>query len=127
MGARFLHCFNQLFHNMRRRRHVRIAHAEIDDVAPLPAQPRLQRIDLAEHIRRQPLNAVEFFSVGHKFVDSLSSGNGLVIDYDIILFPYQGKDQEEASCDMQSNVRIRICPSIVIPDGPQARSGTHGR
>src|SRR3954451_1018741 len=49
---------------MRRSRPVRVAHAEIDHVAPLGARLRLQRVYLGEDIRRQALDAVEFFGHG---------------------------------------------------------------
>ena len=46
---------------MRRRRQVRIAHAEVDDVGAGIARRRLGAVDLLEHIGRQTANAVKFF------------------------------------------------------------------
>ena len=46
---------------MRRRRQIRIAHAEIDDVGAGVARHGLGAVDLLEHIRRQAPDAVEFF------------------------------------------------------------------
>jgi hypothetical protein len=44
---------------MGRGRAVGIAHAEVDDVLAAGARRRFHRIDLGEHIGRQPANAVE--------------------------------------------------------------------
>ena len=41
------------------RRHIRIAHAEIDDVGPPGARRRLEPVDLLEDIGRQALDAVK--------------------------------------------------------------------
>jgi hypothetical protein len=49
----------QFVDDMGRRRAVRIAHAEVDDVLAARAGRGLHRIDLREHVRRQPANAVE--------------------------------------------------------------------
>src|SRR6516165_7700732 len=49
----------QLLNDMRRRRQVRIAHAEINDVGPGIARGRLGPVDLLEDVRRQAANAVE--------------------------------------------------------------------
>ena len=46
---------------MRRRRQVRIAHAEIDDVGAGVAGRRLGAVDLLEHVGRQAADAVKFF------------------------------------------------------------------
>src|ERR1700686_3932443 len=46
---------------MRRRRQIRIAHAEIDDVRSRIAGPRLGPVHLFEHIGRQAADAVEVF------------------------------------------------------------------
>jgi hypothetical protein len=43
------------------RRHVGVAHAEIDDVGTPGAGRSLEAVDLGEHIGRQALYAVEFF------------------------------------------------------------------
>src|SRR5215831_11676884 len=46
---------------MRRRRQIRIAHAEIDDIRSRVAGFRLGLVYLFEDIRRQTANAVELF------------------------------------------------------------------
>src|SRR5580698_2312017 len=46
---------------MGRRRQIRIAHAEIDDIGAGIACSRLGPVDLLEHIRRQTADAVEIF------------------------------------------------------------------
>ena len=53
----------ELVDDMRGRRAVGIAHAEIDDVLAAGARRRLHRIDLGEDIGRQAADTVEFF--GH--------------------------------------------------------------
>ena len=63
---RVLHALDELGDDMRRGRPVRVAHAEIDHVAPGGARLRLQRVDLGEDIGRQALDAVEFFGHGDK-------------------------------------------------------------
>ena len=50
---------DQLGDDVRRRRPVGVAHAEIDDVATGGARLRLQRVDLGEDVGRQALDAVE--------------------------------------------------------------------
>ena len=50
----------QLGDDMRRRRAVGIAHAEIDDVLAARAGRRLHRVDLGEDVGRQAADAVEF-------------------------------------------------------------------
>ena len=59
-----LHRLDQLGDDVRRGRPVGIAHAEIDDVAPLGARLRLQRVDLGEDVGRQALDAIELFGHG---------------------------------------------------------------
>src|SRR5262245_8085262 len=46
---------------MRRRRQVRIAHAEVDDIGAPIARRRLGAIDLFENVGRQAPNAVKLF------------------------------------------------------------------
>ena len=60
VGARILHRLDQLLDDMGRRRAVRIAHAEIDDVFARRAGAHLHLVDLGEDIRRQPLDTVEW-------------------------------------------------------------------
>ena len=59
MRARVLHRLDQLGDDMRRRRAVGIAHAEVDDVLAGAARLRLGRVDLGEDIGRQAADAVE--------------------------------------------------------------------
>ncbi len=51
----------KLVDDMRRRRHVGIAHAEVNDVALFRAQLRLEFVHFLKDVRRQFLDAVEFF------------------------------------------------------------------
>ena len=60
VGARHRDRLDQLLDDMRRRRHVRIAHAEIDDVGAARARLRLQPVDLLENVGRQAPDAVKF-------------------------------------------------------------------
>ncbi len=59
VGAWIAHRLHQFLDNMLRRRHVRIAHAEIDDVLAAGTRAGLQLVDLLEDIRRQPLNSMK--------------------------------------------------------------------
>ena len=52
VGAGIAHRLDQLLHDMRRGRHVGIAHAEIDDVVASRAGLRLELVDLLKHVRR---------------------------------------------------------------------------
>ena len=63
MGIGLLRDFAQLFDDMRRRRQIRIAHAQIDNVLSRTTGRRAHRINFSDDIRRQTLDAVEFF--GH--------------------------------------------------------------
>src|SRR5687767_8578763 len=51
--------FDQLVHDMVRRRLIGIAHAEINDVLALMTRLQLERLDLRKHIRRKPIYAVK--------------------------------------------------------------------
>jgi len=51
--------FSELRDDVRRRRAVWIAHAEVDDVLPAPARRGLHRVDLGEDVGRQALDSVE--------------------------------------------------------------------
>jgi len=62
VGARVLHRFLQLGHDMLGRRHIRIAHAEIDDIDTFGARLCLQRIDMGKHVGRQAADAMEDFA-----------------------------------------------------------------
>ena len=64
MRARLPDRLDQLLDDMAGRIHIRIAHAEIDDVHALGAILRLQPVGLGEDIGRQALDAVELF-FGH--------------------------------------------------------------
>ena len=60
MGARFLDCFNQLFNDMGRCGHIRITHAEVDDIPSVCPRLRLQPIYLFKDIGWQALYTVKF-------------------------------------------------------------------
>ena len=64
VGARLAERLLQLLDDVGRRRQVRIAHAEIDDVGAGVASGRLGAVDLLEHVGRQAPDAVKFF---HRF------------------------------------------------------------
>ena len=59
VGVPPLHRLHQFLHDVRGRRLVRVAHAEVNDVLPPRARFPLQRIGDAEDVRRQPLDARE--------------------------------------------------------------------
>ncbi len=61
VGAPVARHLDQLFDDMLRRRLVRIAHAEIDDVLAGRAGARLHRVDFGEHIGRQTLYPMKLF------------------------------------------------------------------
>ncbi len=61
VGARLAERLLHLLDDVSRRRQVRIAHAEIDDVRAGVAGHRLGAVDRFEHVRRQTLDAVELF------------------------------------------------------------------
>ena len=61
VGARLAERLLELFDDMGRRRQIRIAHAEIDDVGARIARRRLGAVDLLEHVGRQTADAVKFF------------------------------------------------------------------
>ena len=61
VGAWLAGHFSQLVQHMRRRRQVRVAHAEVDDVGTRIACRELGLVDLLEDVGRQSPNAVELF------------------------------------------------------------------
>ena len=61
VGPRLAQRFLQFFDDMGRRRQIRIAHAEIDDVGAGIPRGRLGPVDLLEHVRRQTADAVKIF------------------------------------------------------------------
>ena len=61
VGARLAERLLDLLDDMRWRRQIRIAHAEIDDVRPRIAGARLGPVHLFKHIGRQAADAVKFF------------------------------------------------------------------
>ena len=63
---RILHRFDEFGDDMGRGRSVGITHTEIDDVASRGARRRLQRIDLAEDIGGEALDAIELFGHGSR-------------------------------------------------------------
>ena len=60
VGARVAGGLGELGHDMRRRRQVGIAHAEIDHVLAGGAGARLHGVHFREHVRRQALQPMEF-------------------------------------------------------------------
>ena len=64
VGARLADDLFELVDDMRRRRQIRIAHAEIDDVGAGIARGRLGTIDRLEHVRRQAANTIKFLHGG---------------------------------------------------------------
>ncbi len=64
IGARLADGLLELLDDVRRRRQVGIAHAEIDDVGAAVARHCFGAIDLLEHIGRQPANAIKVFHGG---------------------------------------------------------------
>ena len=61
VGSRLAEGLLQLLQHMRRRRQVRIAHAEVDDIGAGIPRGRLGLVDLLEHVRRQAADAVKIF------------------------------------------------------------------
>ena len=64
VGARLADRLLELLDHVRGRRQIGIAHAEIDDVGAAIAGHRLGAVDLLEHVRRQPADAIKFFHEG---------------------------------------------------------------
>ena len=60
VGARLADRLLELLDDVRGRRQIGIAHAEIDDVGAAVAGRRLGAVDLLEHVRRQTADAVKF-------------------------------------------------------------------
>src|SRR5262249_16218223 len=61
IGAGVADGFDQLVDDVLRRRHVGVAHAEVDDVGAIGPCRRLQPIDLGKNVRWKPLDAMELF------------------------------------------------------------------
>jgi hypothetical protein len=61
VGSRLADGFLQLLDDMRGRRQVRIAHAEIDDICPGIACDRLRLVDDFENVRGETADAVKIF------------------------------------------------------------------
>jgi hypothetical protein len=59
VGARLAERLLQLLDDMRRRRQVRIAHAEVDDIGAGIPRGGLGPVHLLEHVRRQAADAVK--------------------------------------------------------------------
>ena len=80
VGARLAERLLELLQHMGRRRQVRIAHAEVDDVGTRVPRGRLGLVDLFEHVRRQTADAVEIFhwsqAPGTAGVAGASGGGG---------------------------------------------------
>ena len=52
---------DQLVDDVLRRRHIGIAHAEIDDVGTTRARCRFEQVDFGKNVWRQALDAVKLF------------------------------------------------------------------
>src|SRR5205085_762528 len=61
VGPRLAQRLLQFLDHMGRRRQVRVAHAEVDDVGTGVPRGRLGPVDLFEHVRRQTADAVKIF------------------------------------------------------------------
>jgi len=61
VGARLADRLLDFLDHMGRRRQIGIAHAEVDDVGAAVASAGLRAVDLFEHIRRQPADAIKLF------------------------------------------------------------------
>jgi len=60
VGARVACGLGELGHDVRRRRQVGVAHAEIDHVLAGGAGARLHGVHFREHVGRQALQAMKF-------------------------------------------------------------------
>ena len=92
VGARVLHRLDQLGDDMRRRRAVGVAHAEVDDVLCRCPCLGLGRVHLGEDVGRQAADAVEF--LGHRlgpcgWADALPDGGSAAAGIE----PYRGRSQ----------------------------------
>jgi hypothetical protein len=61
VGARVLHDLAQFIDHRLRRRKIRIAHAEIDDISSTRSRAGFQTVDLFENVRRQTPDFVKLF------------------------------------------------------------------
>ena len=61
MGFWVVSGLTKLFDDMRRCRHVGIAHTKIDDIAFFRTQLRFQLVDLLKDIRRQLFDTIKLF------------------------------------------------------------------
>ena len=60
MSARVAGSLDQLFHDMRRSRLIRVAHTKVDDVLAGSSGSGLHRVDFCEHVWRKTLDAMKF-------------------------------------------------------------------
>ena len=74
MRARLADRLDQLVDDVLRRRHVGVAHAEIDDVGAARARRRLQAVHFRKYIGRQALDAVKLFAQRSLPLGAASSG-----------------------------------------------------
>src|SRR5262249_50606051 len=70
MVLRLLHCLDELRDDVRRRRMVRIAHPEVDDVLAAGACCGLQVPDDVEDVRRQTLDAWKLHATSRRLVST---------------------------------------------------------
>jgi hypothetical protein len=68
VGVGTLHALDQLFHDVPRRRLIRIAHAEVDDVFAPPARCELQFAGYVKHVGREAFDAGKLFHRGYVVV-----------------------------------------------------------
>src|SRR6185312_4338059 len=73
----FVDRLDQLVDDMLRRRHVGIAHAEINDIGATRARRRLQTVHFREYVGRQALDAVKAFA--HKSLPSAPQPVGVIV------------------------------------------------
>ena len=74
VGARLAEGLLHLLDDVRGRRQIGVAHAEVDDVRPGVAGARLGLVHLFEHVRRQAADTVEIFHRLRPLSPVLSAG-----------------------------------------------------
>jgi len=68
MGSRFADRFAQFVDDEIRRRQIRVAHPEVDDVGAVGPRRSFQAIDLFKHVWRQASYLVEFIHDRNRIV-----------------------------------------------------------
>ena len=77
MRARLVDRLDQLVDDVPRRRHIGVAHAEIDDIGTPSARSSLQAVHFREYIGRQALDAVKVFA--QNFTPRRRDGDGAIM------------------------------------------------